>query len=344
MYLRRLLAFFALLAIHPGKFAVMAQSPSQAPSRKTETLSPSLEWKASLGPYAAQGVFRLTVCPDASSYLSDGLGRILQISPSGILLSDQQNVQGLVATLALACDSRNRLHALNPLEWSVWTPSGSGLTRTSSINTQALGITPTRLVLDSDDKAYALCVNRQLAGSADLVLLEQSPGVASKVSLRARRGLAARADIARHTMSKRGSIARNPATGEILFLPLHPAEAQVFRSIDLGFQRQAPLWPPAQANPPLDSEAVPAEETLFAAYLDGGRILIQSIEPIPGDGIKTRKAFFLTELDSASLAVRVKQRLPSAIKGVLQGASSDGAAYFLSVSPKTGIQVYRARL
>jgi hypothetical protein len=86
------------------------------------------------------------------------------------------------------------------------------------------------------------------------------------------------------------------------------------------------------------------DQVMFAAFVAGVGLVAQTAETARLDSGEGSGAFFLNVIDPESLDLRDRLSLKGAVGGVFQGASADGGLYFLTVTPRIGVQVARAAL
>jgi hypothetical protein len=331
----------AAWAFRVCKAFLLAATTLSAAQPAANRLRIETQWKTQLGPYDREGLFRLAPCPDGSSYFTDARGRIAHLTVSGAVAFDSGPYEELKATVAVACDSEGFLHALNPGLLTKWEARNGKPHLISSIDVRSLRLSPSRLAVAGDGNFYVLSVRSKPGFAAYLHQLDQrgnfvaafeSPPVATDAVLA-------------QTAIRRGSIALDQQSGRVAFLPLNPFEVGLFdqrgrethrRVVASGFQ-------PLRTHPE-HGYVIGGDQVMSAAFVAGVGLVSQTAETVRLDSGKGSGAFFLNVIDPESLDLRDRLSLKGVVGGVLQGASADGGLYFLTVTPRIGVQVTRAAL
>ncbi|MDX2267690.1 MAG: hypothetical protein NW208_06260 [Bryobacter sp.] len=283
------------------------------------------DWQASLGSYAPQGIYRLTVCPSGQSYFTDSFGRVTSLSPTGKVDFDQSSLPEFQNTVVYSCDSHGHLHAVNAKQWAVWKLDAAvqppTLQKLRSKDISGLSLVPRQLVVSPSGDAFLFALEAKDNRAAKLLHFN------ADLSLLQARVL---------TTTEDPAVRQLLSHGQLLYLP--SGHLAFFTRHNLHSNR---INPDLSLTAPINLEPT-SLELISSAVLPNGEIYTQSIQPAQLS--KSKSKFLLSRINPANPSSIDSFPLPSGVKGILQGADANGKLYFLSVSPRTGANIYRYTL
>ena len=295
------------------------------------------DWQAFIGQRAWSAVsdYQAAVCPDGSTYVSDGADRVVEVDGHGQTLFDQHNLSDIRSVAAIACDASSRLVVVTtrPRLINVVQPMNGALVRTSSYALES-AVTPHRMV--AAGMGY-IVLGLASGGSAPLHLLGQTgneqmafgpkPGNASDAALRA---------------ITNGSIVWDSHRQRLTLVPESPyrvssfsADGHILRDADVGgpeFQPTITDWATGMK--------LPGDRVTGIALLPSGGFATEVIRTHPTDS-GTWRHDATVELLDVNLNVTARIDEPP---GDLQGADDRGNLYFTRIVPEVGVYLTRMHI
>ena len=295
------------------------------------------DWQAFIGQGASSAVseYQAAVCPDGSTYASDGADRVVEVDAHGQTLFDQRNLPDIKSVAAIACDAGSRLVVVTarPRLINVVQPMNGALVRTSSYSLES-PVTPRRIV--AAGMGYVI-LGMASGGSAPLHLLSQTgaeqiafgpkPEQATDAILRA---------------IANGSIVWDARRQRLTLAPESPYYLYSF-SADGHLLRGAAVGGP-EFQPTITDWAtgmkLPGDRVTGIALLPSGGFATEVVRTRPTDSGTWRHDATVELLD---VNFRVTARIDDP-PGDLQGADDRGNLYFTRVAPEAGAYVTRSHL
>jgi len=295
------------------------------------------DWQAFIGQRASSAVsdYQAAVCPDGSTYVSDGADRVAEVDGHGQTLFDQHNLPDIKSVAAIACDASSRLVVVTtrPRSINVVQPMNGALVRTSSYSLES-PVTPHRIV--AAGMGYIM-LGLSPGGGAPLHLLGQTgteqiafgpkPEPSSDAALRA---------------IENGSIIWDSRRQRLILAPESPycvysfsADGHMLRQADVGgpeFQPTITDWATGMK--------LPGDRVTGIALLPSGGFATEVIRTRPTDSGTWRHDASVELLD-VNLNVTARIDEPP---GDLQGADDRGTLYFTRVVPEVGVYLTRMHL
>ena len=330
----RIIRWLSLRAVLPLSAVVLC---AQIPARYQLTQ----DWKAYLGPRdaAVDHTFRAAVCKDGSVYVSDGLGRLIRVDPTGRKVNDQAGISQIAHTLGLGCDGVGRAIAgtTAPGSLVVLEPLASGAEFSIVSQVRTKGVTPFEVLSLPAEQGY--------------LVLGLGPGQKQPMHVissdgQYRLGIGSFPQQASGSLSVRagvnGTILWDSSRQHILYLPENPYKLSEFTS---GGQVVAehlgadPVFHPIAANE-TSGLLLPNDRVVGAALLAGGDLLVEVVKHAPIDPTTVSSSAYLQVVD-ANLNPRGLQT-PTDDFGHLYGSDQNGNVYFTIISPTDGMNVVKA--
>jgi len=295
------------------------------------------DWQAFIGQTASSAVseYRAAVCPDGSTYVSDGADRVVEVDAHGQTLFDQHNLPDIRSVAAIACDASSRLVVVTarPRLINVVQPMNGALVRTSSYSLES-PVTPRRIV--AAGLGYIM-LGLAPGESAPLHLLGQTGneqiGFGPKPEHATDAALRAIAD---------GSIAWDARRQRLTLAPESPyyiysfsADGHMLREADVGgpeFQPTITDWATGMK--------LPGDRVTGIALLTSGAFATEVIRSRPTDSGTWRHVATIELLDvNLSITSRIDDP-----PGDLQGADDRGDLYFTRVVVDAGVYLTRMHI
>jgi hypothetical protein len=304
-------------------------------------------WRSELSPYSKkdQAVYRTAVCPDGSTFHFDGLGGVIRTIPSGSVVWSG-HVPALYQTIALTCDARGDLIALNTRVLTTWRWNGSSLNQTAGRSMVQHRLVPSKIV----STPYGLFVlGRKYGKLSDpfpvLHRLDAATGALTALAT----GPAPREFAGEQVLAgmafQMGFIAWNPESAALILALASPFELRQFDPVS-----GAPMSPPTR---PSDSfhplrmrnaagySADWQDRIMWMTYAAGAGLVAQTIESDDNGRLRS----FLSVIDPQTLKMTARIAMKgTGVTGYLQGADAAGTLYFQAVGPSSGVSLLAVRL
>ena len=293
------------------------------------------DWQAFIGQRASSAVseYRAAVCPDGSTYVSDGAARVIEVDAHGQTLFDQHNLPDITSVSAIACDAMSRLVVVTarPRLINVVQAMNGALVRTSSYALES-PITPHRIV--AAGMGYIL-LGVTPEGGAPLHLLGQT----GSEQLAFGPKLEHATDAMLRAIAN-GSIVWDGRRQRLMLAPEVPyvvysfsADGRLLRAADVGgpeFQPTITDWATGMK--------LPGDLVAGIALLPSGGFATEVIRTHQTES-GTWRHDATVELLDVSFSVMARMATPP---GELQGADDRGNLYFTRVAPEAGVYLTRA--
>jgi hypothetical protein len=263
------------------------------------------EWTRFLGSRDPGGVYRAAACPDGRVYITNGLGRIVELDGRGVIIANRAGIREFSSVTALACDERARVYSAGERELAVFEPAAAADFRLVSREKAPVSISG--MAPASDGTLYALGQGTP----ASLPLHALSPDGTLLYSFGQPRN-----EFIVPRRPPRGSLIWDGWNRRLLFLPGDEFAIEVYEAGGRLARIERPRL--------FDGRVT----TRGAALLPEGDLAVQLTD---GSLIVFGPAF-----DPVG-----EKLLPP--RGTLIGASRDGALYFLDTGA-SGVRVTKARL
>lgn len=285
------------------------------------------EWEIYLGP-ATRSVYRTAVCPDGRANLTSSDGRLVIISSSGEIRSDEMYPE-LEGTIATACDSSGRVCAgtgdrrlvtIGPLA----TRGRSAEVTNSTLKFRIRNMIPAEigeLIAITDDQSRTFLRRLNMYGDT-IGEFDTYPG--NRTASRSRRA------------TVEGSILWDPAQRGLVFLPLFPYKFHVYDAkgrMVREMPREDSAFTPGE-------DRMPGDEVVRAHRLPDGRIITQILK-MTLVGSKVYRSNNYLEIFDTTLGL---SGFCPETYGFLQGIDASGNLYFQRIVTDGPIFVIKARL